>query len=244
MVVATLALLFSLGGTAVAAGGLITSRDIKDGTIRLVDLSTATKTSLHAQSHHANFADNAVQASALQDASSFALIEASRTPTPGRLVPLDQRGRFPTSVIPTVAARVYSSKDEPNPIQIVGAPVQRLTFDSVSFDTGGIFDPRRPTDLTAPVSGIYAITTNVAWAAQPNSRVGVNRSVYLYVNGRGIAADQRPPSDATLQTVTTIYKLNAGDSVEVGIGQDGGNMVANAVGDYAPSLAIALLGPA
>ena len=41
--VATLALLFSLGGTAVAADGLITSRDIKNGTIRLVDLSAATK---------------------------------------------------------------------------------------------------------------------------------------------------------------------------------------------------------
>lgn len=242
--VATLALLFSLGGTAVAADGLITSRDIKNGTIRLVDLSAATKGSLHAQSRHANFADNAVQASALHDASSSALIEASRAPTPGMLVPLDRLGRLPSSVIPTVAARVYSSLDEPNPAQVVGAPVQRLTFDRVSFDTGGIFDPRRPTDLTAPISGIYEITTNVAWTAQQNSRVGVNRAVYISVNGRDIAADQRPPSDATLQTVTTIYKLNAGDSVQVGIGQDGGSMVANAVGDYAPSLAIALLGPA
>ena len=243
LAVATLALLVSLGGTAAAASGLITSRDIKDGTIRLVDLSATTKSSLHANARHANFADAAVGASAVQDATSFRLIQASSTPTPGMLVPLDQRGRLPASTLPTVAARVYSSKDEPAHLQIVGAPVQRLTFDSVSFDTAHLFDVRHPSDLTAPLSGIYTITANVAWKAQTNGRVGVNRAVYLYVNNNVVAADQRPPGDETLQTVTTIYKLNAGDVVEVGIGEDGGEMVANAVGDYAPSLALALVGP-
>jgi hypothetical protein len=243
LAVAMLALLVSLGGTAAAASGLITSRDIKDGTIRLVDLSGTTKSSLHANARHANFADAAVGASAVQDATSFRLIQASSTPTPGMLVPLDQRGRMPASTLPTVAARVYSSKDEPTHLQIVGAPVQRLTFDAVSFDTAHMFDPRRPSDLTAPVSGIYTITADVAWAAQENGRVGVNRAVYIYVNDRVAAADQRPPGDATLQTVTTIYKLNAGDVVEVAIGEDGGEMVANAIGDEAPALAMALIGP-
>ncbi len=240
MAVAMLALLVSLGGSAAAAHVLITSRDIKDGTIRLVDMSDGARASLHAHAFNADLADEAY---ALNDPTSLRSIAASVTPTPGMLLPLDGHGRLPASVLPTVAARVYSTKDQPNPIQIVGAPVQRLTFDSVSFDTDHLFDPRRPTDLTAPIDGVYAISANVAWTKQPNSRVGVNRSVYVYVNTRVIAADQRPPSDATLQTVTTLYRLNAGDVVQLAIGQDGGDMVVNAVGDYAPSLAMALIGP-
>jgi hypothetical protein len=65
----------------------------------------------------------------------------------------------------------------------------------------------------------------------------------MYVNGRLIAADQRPPADATLVTLTTLYKLNAGDVVEVGIGQDAPTLTAKASGDYAPSLAMALIAP-
>jgi hypothetical protein len=193
MAVAMLALQVSLGGSATAAvHALITTRDIKDGTIRLVDISNGAKTSLHAH---------------------------------------------------TAAARVYSSKDEPNRIQIAGGPVQRLSFDSVSFDTGHLFDARRPTDLTAPVAGVYLITTNVSWAIEPTGPAGINRAVYVYVNNHVIAVDQRPPAGETRQTVTTLYKLSAGDTVDVGIGQDGGDMVANAGGDYAPSLAMALIGP-
>jgi len=240
MAVAMLALLVSLGGSAAAAHVLITSQDIKDGTIRLVDISPSAKNSLHA---HATNADIADEAFALNDASSFKLIEASTTPTAGKLLPLDSQGRFPASVLPTIAARVYSSKDEPNPIQIAGAPVQRLTFDSVSFDTDHLFDPRRPTDLTAPVDGIYLITTNVSWAIEANATAGINRAVYVYVNDRAIAVDQRPPAGETRQTVSTLYKLVAGDVVEVGLGQDGGRLTANAVGDYAPSLGMALIGP-
>jgi hypothetical protein len=210
MVVATLALLVSLGGSAAAAHVLITSRDIKDGTIRLADISTGAKASLHAHAANADLADEAY---ALDDPTSLRSIEASVTATPGKLLPLDAQGRLPASVLPTVAARVYSSKDEGNRIQIAGGPVQRLTFDSVSFDTGHLFDSRRPTDLTAPLDGVYLITTSVSWAIEPEGPAGINRAVYVYV------------------------------VVEVGIGQDGGDMVVNAVGDYAPSLAMALIGP-
>jgi hypothetical protein len=240
MLVAMLALLVSLGGTATAAELLITSRDIKDGTIQLVDLSSRTQVSLHA---HAKTAARADQAQALKDHASRRLIVASETPTPGMLLPLNRQGRLPVSVLPTIAARVYSSTDETSPIQIVGDPVQRLRFNSVSFDTDHIFDPLRPTDLTAPVSGVYVITTNVAWTLQPNVRVGVNRAVSVFVNDRIVAADQRPPSDATLQTVTTLYKLEAGDVVQVGIGHDAPTLTAQALPDYAPSLAIALIAP-
>jgi hypothetical protein len=43
MVVALVALLFSLSGNAIAFSGLVTSKDIKDGTIRTVDLSASAR---------------------------------------------------------------------------------------------------------------------------------------------------------------------------------------------------------
>ena len=243
LVVAMLALLVSLGGTATAAHLLITSRDIQDGTIRLVDLSPAAKTSLHSHAVEANIAGYAEHAGTLNDLLSFQRIPASRTPTPGALFPLGSDGRFPGSVMPDIAARVYSSHDQLTHLQIPFGPIYQLDFDSVSFDTAHMFDPARPNALVAPAAGIYLITTNVSWAIQDTSRIGVNRAVYLEVDGRAIAVDQRPPADETRQVVTTIYHLNAGDAVQVGIGQDAGDLTANAVGDYAPSLAMAWIAP-
>jgi hypothetical protein len=242
LVVAMLALLVSLAGTAGAAQVLITGRDIKDGTIQLADLSAGAKAGLRA---------HATTAGALDDRSSARLIGASSTPRAGNLLPLAGNGEFPegavpldsTTKAPNVAARVYSSQDQLTHIQIVGLPVQQLTFDKVSFDTGHLYDPAHPTRLTAPTAGIYLITTNVSWAIEGTSRNGVNRAVYISVNDHVIAVDQRPPADETRQVVTTIYRLNAGDAVGVGIAQDAGDLTTNAVGDYAPSLAMAWIAP-
>jgi hypothetical protein len=242
LIVAMLALLVSLGGTATAAHLLITSRDIQDGTIRLVDLSPATRTSLHSHAVESNIAGYAEHAGSLNDMFSFQRIPASRTPTPGALLPLGNDGRFPVGALPDIAARVYSSHDQVTHLQIPFGPIYQLSFDSVSFDTAHMFDPARPTALVAPTDGVYLITTNVSWAIEDSSRTGVNRAVYLEVDGHAIAVDQRPPADETRQVVTTIYRLNAGDTVQVGIGQDAGDLTANAVGDYAPSLAMAWIG--
>jgi hypothetical protein len=49
MVVASIALVCSLSGNALAVSGLVTSSDIQDGTIRTVDLSPAAKAALRNQ---------------------------------------------------------------------------------------------------------------------------------------------------------------------------------------------------
>src|SRR2546423_13037917 len=107
---------------------------------------------------------------------------------------------------PNIAARVYSSQDQPTTLQIAGGPVQQLTFDRVSFDTHHLFDPAQPSRLTAPVAGVYLITTSVSWAVEESSRYGVNRAVYVSVDDHVIAVDQRPPADETRQGVTTVYR--------------------------------------
>jgi hypothetical protein len=233
MIVALIALLISLGGTATAAGMLITSKDIKNGTIRLVDLNKKTRKQLTAHARSAQF---------VTDEATGNTLGASSEPSAGDLLPLSADGHFPGSVLPNIAARIYNSTDEPVPIHPISVPVKRLTFDSVSFDTDHLFDPAHPTALRAPISGVYVINANVSW--QISGASGGNFAVYVYVNGGAISVDQRPPAEETRQIVTTIYRLNAGDQVEVGVAQDNAaTLNANAVGAYAPSLAMAWIAP-
>jgi hypothetical protein len=241
MVVALIALLASLAGTATAAKVLITSKDIKNGTIRLVDLNKQTRKQLTAHARratHADLADDAGSADSLRDDATGNLISASSNPAGGDLLPLSADGRFPTSAMPNLAARIYNSADESVPI----GGVKLLSFDRVSFDTAHLFDQSHPTRLRAPVNGVYLITTNISW--QITGTFGRNRAVYVYVNGHAISVDQRPPAEETRQIVTTLYRLTVGDEVEVGVAQDeAGSINANAVGDYAPSLAMAWIAP-
>lgn len=242
MVVALIALFASLAGTATAAKVLITSRDIKNGTIRLVDLNKQTRKQLTAHAQRAARADVADSADSVTDEATGNTISASSDPSAGALLPLSADGHFPGSVLPNIAARIYNSTDEPVPLQIAGGPVKLLTFDRVSFDTAHLFDPSHPTRLRAPTTGVYVINANVSW--QVTGTLGRNRAVVVYVNNHAVSIDQRPPAQETRQIVTTLYRLNAGDEVEVGVGQDeAGSINADAVGDYAPSLAMAWIAP-
>ena len=254
MPVALLALFFSLFGTATAAKVLIDGKNIKNHTIAV---SKLTKRAQRQLTSHARTADTAaVSAVSTVSASVFdgvakKPVPLSSTPAPGALLPLDANGRFPESVLPiaqppkapNIGARVYNSTDEAVPIQPPGTAPKLLTFDSVSFDTAHLFDSTHPTSLRAPVTGIYIINANVSWQITP-SPTGLNRAVYVYVNGGAISVDQRPPAEETRQVVTTLYRLNAGDEVEVGVAQDEASTLnANAVGAYAPSLAMAWIAP-
>ena len=237
MIVALIALLMSLGGTATAAKVLIDGKNIKNGTIAASKLTKKARHQLTARARRAGVAD---RADSVTDEATGNTFSASSRPTAGELLALSADGQFPTSVMPNVAARIYNSTDEPVPLQIPNGPVTRLTFDRISFDTAHLFDAAHPTRLRAPVAGVYLINANVSW--QVAATYGLNRAVVVYVNGHAISVDQRPPAQETRQVVTTLYRLNAGDEVEVGVGQDEASVLyADAVGDYAPSLGMALI---
>lgn len=241
MLVALIALFMSLGGTATAAKVLIDGKNIRNGTIAASKLTKKARHQLTAHARtagRARLAESADSADSLTDEASGDTLLASSTPTPGELLPLDADGHFSPSASPNIAARIYSSTDEAVPI----GGVKMLTFDRVSFDTAHLFDQAHATRLKAPVNGVYLINANISW--QISSAWGLNRAVYVYVNGYAISVDQRPPATETRQVVTTLYRLKAGDEVEVGVAQDeAGSLNVNAVGDYAPSLAIALIAP-
>ena len=214
--IAALALFVALGGGAAAyASGLISGSQIKNHSIAEKKLTQSAITALRGQ-------------------------RGARGPA-GPTGATGAQG-IP-GVAPNIAARIYNSTNESVPLQIAGAPVMRLSFDRVSFDTAGLFDPAHPTRLTAPVTGIYLISANVSWQIT-SSPSGLNRAVVLYVNDAAVSIDQRPPAQETRQVVTTLYRLKAGDEVEVGVGQDEATtLIADAVGDYAPSLEMAWIAP-
>jgi hypothetical protein len=245
LVVAAAALFVALSGAATAAKVLITSAQIKNRTIQLEDLSKRARAQLTARAQRADVSATAEYATAAQVASNAYTVDGvavSRQGLGGTLLPLASNGRFPTSAMPNIAARVLSSRDTTLPTQIPFEPIRRVEFDRVSFDTARLFDGARPTRLTAPESGVYLITATVSW--QETARAGINRAVYLLVNGNVIAVDQRPPAGDTRHVVTTIYRLKSGDYVELGIAHDEPvPMTANALPDHAPALAVAWIAP-
>lgn len=105
------------------------------------------------------------------------------------------------------AARVYKATGQ----SIPNITVTALTFDTERFDDGGLHSTVSNTSrLTAAKAGVYVISAAVGFV-----EAGAGGLVLiLRVNGTtSIALDQGVA--ATDTTISTIYKLNAGDYVEV-----------------------------
>jgi hypothetical protein len=54
-----------------------------------------------------------------------------------------------------------------------------LSWSSVYWDTGSIFDNSQPTRLTAPSSGTYLVIAHLAWDVNPNG----SRAAAIRING-------------------------------------------------------------
>lgn len=100
-----------------------------------------------------------------------------------------------------------------------------LSYDTTDFNIGGVFSATQPTRMTAPVAGRYLIIASVRWYPNASGR----RTIALEVNGTAaqiartnVSAYSTTASLSPEQTAQTIYKLNAGDYVEVWAYQDSG----------------------
>lgn len=117
-------------------------------------------------------------------------------------------------------ARIYSSVNQ----SIPNTTDTTQTFDTVQFDVGGYSNlGTHNTRLTAPSTGYYAMGACVAF---PNGNYYTQ--VYTFVNGvRATASASTVTAAPTAGTnpdlmVASIYKLNAGDYMEVGVVQESG----------------------
>ena len=92
MVVALIALLMSMGGTATAAKVLIDGKNIKKGTIAASKLTKKARSQLTAHAQRATRAHVADSADSVFDEATGNSISASTDPTAGDLLPLSADG--------------------------------------------------------------------------------------------------------------------------------------------------------
>jgi len=120
-----------------------------------------------------------------------------------------------------------------------------LAFDSERYDTASMHDTSgNSSRLTAPVSGIYAITASVTWTGNP----GGVRTIALVRNGvEFIGSDARPAvlgGEQTAASIATLARLAAGDYVEVSIRQNSGvSLDITKGGEHSPEFAMTWLTP-
>jgi hypothetical protein len=119
------------------------------------------------------------------------------------------------------------------PQGITNNTYEDLTFDVARYDNDGFFGPFHDR-LVAPVTGVYAITASVAWN-NGGDGVGGDRFVDICKNAScdentALAASSHPAiagsgfyQPRTVQPVSTVAKLNAGDFIKVSVDEVSGH---------------------
>jgi hypothetical protein len=197
MMVACVALFVALGGTSYAAIKLpansVGTKQIKNSAVTGAKVKDATLTG-------AKIADASVTGAKIAD------------------------GAVGTSKFGTVpGARVRHASTA---VTVPSAATAVLSYDTTDFNIGGVFSAAQPTRLTAPVAGRYLISASVRWNPHANGRrtlaVELNGTVAQIARSNVSANWATTASFSPEQTAETIYKLNAGDYVEVWAYQDSG----------------------
>jgi hypothetical protein len=149
-----------------------------------------------------------------------------------------------TDAVGDVSARVYHSAHQ----SLASGILTMLAFDSERFDTDGFHDPvTNNSRLTIPVTGLYFLWGNVAFAANSTGK----RHLLIQVNGSTNIGEHRTLSvSGTAQTrmmASSVYRLTAGDYVELAAYQDsGGALDVQSTGaghEVSPEFAIARVAP-
>jgi hypothetical protein len=136
------------------------------------------------------------------------------------------------------AARVTNSSDQ------AIDPAATLAFNTELYDTASMHGSANNSRLTAPVTGVYAITAQIDWEADST---GADRAATLRKNGGStISFDDRSPDPAneTVVNLTTQALLQAGDFIAVDVSQSSGTPVdVLGNGDYTPEFSMTWLAP-
>lgn len=142
---------------------------------------------------------------------------------------------------PKPMCRVYDTGAQ----NAANATATALTYNSERFDVGGMHSTSSNTGrITIPTGGggIYVVTCHIEWAA---NATGI-REVSIRLNGATLLASQNVHSTTALgitMSVSTIYKVAAGDYFDSYVYQTSGGILAvNASGNRSPEFSAVWLG--
>ena len=215
-VMATIAVFLALGGgtAAVALSGKnsVKKDDIAKGAVRSDDIAANAVQSGDVAGEAltaADLATGSVAASELLDGSVGASeIGAGAVGTTKQAaVPAARVGAAGTTSVPASTATPLSFTSEASPL---------------FFDPLNMRDPSAPAVLTVPESGVYLVTFNVTWVADDTATPGGNadqgfRSAQITTpagNVRGtIPSVLQSNTESTIQRVSDIFRLQAGDQI-------------------------------
>jgi hypothetical protein len=212
MIVACIALFVALGGTSYAAivlpANSVGTKQIKSSAVTGVKVKNATLTGADIKNASITGADivaaslGKVPAAAVADG----VVDGAVGPT--------KLGAIPGARVRRLAAVTVTGN---------ASGSMFLPYDTTDYNVGGVFDSTKPTRMTAPIAGRYLIVANARWEFNVNGR----RTIALEVNGTAQIARSNETAvtfNGTAfnpeQIVEAIYKLNAGDYVEVLAFQD------------------------
>lgn len=143
---------------------------------------------------------------------------------------------LPDELADPPTCRVYSSVNQ----NILTATDVALTFNQERFDTdtmhSNVTDNSR---ITFTTGGVYVMTFCMTWEANATG----DRKIRIRLNGATIIVADEKSSDQNDDfdhTVSTIYKVAAGDYIEAYVAQNSGvTLQSIANGNYAPEMAVA-----
>ena len=216
MLVAALALTAALATTAIAAPDTL-NRALSKSKVKKIAKKQINKR-LPVQSE--DIADQAVDAAKVADGS-LGTAEFSKS-------------------IPVV--RATRNTDQSIPFQSNSATT--LAFDAERYDTAAMHDnAANNSRLTAPVSGIYAISAQVSLN---HSSPGTFRVLTVIRNDAAsiarVTADASTTGTQSLEANTQVL-LQAGDYIEAALFHDAGGLVAEKLGEVSPEFSMAWVAP-